>query len=106
MAAQDCVHKHPSGVYRIGETKVSLDSIVYSYLNGDSAESIQEAFPALSTDEIKAAIDFYLANRAEVHEYLKEQEALWEKVKAEIDAKPNPAWERLRKVKREQQGLP
>jgi hypothetical protein len=33
------------GVYRVGDTRVSLDSIVYAFLEGHTAESIQQSFP-------------------------------------------------------------
>lgn len=101
------VHKHPSGVYRVGETRVSLDSIVRNYLDGESPEAIVENLPVLTLDEVSGAIAFYLANRAEVHEYLKEREAHWEKVKAEIDAQPTPpVVQRLRALKAAKQVQP
>lgn len=105
MINKTYVYKHPCGAYRIGATKVSLDSIVYRYLEGESAESIAADFPAVTLEEVFGAIAFYLGNREEVHEYLKEQDARWEKVEAEIDAKPNPAWKRMLKIKHERQEL-
>lgn len=103
MPTNTLVHKHQSGVYRIGETKVSLDSIVYAYLDGASPEEIAERFPALSAEEVQGAIAFYLANRQEVHEYLKQQDAVWEAARRESEATPNPAWDRLRAIKQERQ---
>lgn len=35
------------GAYRIHGTRVSLDSVVYAFLNGEPAESIARAFPVL-----------------------------------------------------------
>lgn len=56
--------------YRVGDTRVSLDSIVYAFLNGESAESIAQSFPVLSLEQVYGAIAYYLANRGEVDAYL------------------------------------
>jgi uncharacterized protein (DUF433 family) len=96
------VHKHPSGVYRVGTTKVSLDSIVYAHLEGESADAIQRDFPALTLEEVQAAIAFYLANRERVHDYLKQQNAVWKAARQEAEARVNPACDGLSKVRQEQ----
>lgn len=57
-------------VYMVAGTRVSLDSIVYGFLAGQSAESIAQAFPALALEQVYGAIAFYLAHRDEVAEYL------------------------------------
>ena len=40
------------GIYRVGDTRVSLDSIVYAFLEGHTAESIQQSFPLLTWSRI------------------------------------------------------
>ena len=40
------VRRDPGGAYKIGETRVSLDSIVYAWLEGSSAECVQEQYLA------------------------------------------------------------
>jgi len=64
------------GAYRIAGTRVSLDSIVYRFREGLSAESIAENFPALTLEQVYGAIAFYLANQAQVNQYLREGERL------------------------------
>lgn len=61
--------------YWIEGTRVSLDSVVYAFLNGESPESIAQNFPLLSLEQVYGAITFYLANRATVDAYLQEAEA-------------------------------
>jgi len=68
--ARDYVQKHEKG-YRIAGTRVSLDSIVYAYLEGLRPESIADDFPALSLEEVYGAIAYYLGHREEVDAYLK-----------------------------------
>jgi len=58
------------GVYRVSSTRVSLDSIVYGFLAGQSAESIAQAFPVLSLEQVYGAIAFYLAHRNDLDLYL------------------------------------
>lgn len=61
--------------YWVGTTRVSLNSVVYSFLEGESPESIVQNFPLLSLEETYGAIAFYLANKACIDNYLKEGEA-------------------------------
>lgn len=61
--------------YWITGTRISLDSVVYSFLNGESPESIAQNFPLLSLEQVYGAITFYLANSELVDAYLEEGEA-------------------------------
>jgi uncharacterized protein (DUF433 family) len=56
--------------YRITGTRVSLDSIVYDYLNGLSPESIADNFATLTLEQVYGAITFYLSHREEVDRHL------------------------------------
>ena len=38
--------------YRVAGTRVSLDSIVYAFLAGQTAESIAQSFPILSLEQV------------------------------------------------------
>src|SRR6266849_3798053 len=60
------------GVYRVGDTRVSLDSLVYLYREGMSAESMVESYPALSLEQVHGALAFYLGNQKEIDRYLAE----------------------------------
>ena len=41
-----------NGVYYIPGTRISLDSVVYAFLQGASAESIREDFEGLSLSDV------------------------------------------------------
>jgi uncharacterized protein (DUF433 family) len=58
------------GAYTITGTRVSLDSVVYAFVAGQSAESIAQAFPVLTLEQVYGAIAFYLGHRDEVDRYL------------------------------------
>ena len=58
------------GGYWVAGTRVSLDSIVYAFVQGQTAESIAQSFPLLSLEQTYGAIAFYLANRSAVDAHL------------------------------------
>jgi uncharacterized protein (DUF433 family) len=68
--------KNAEGVYRIGESRVSLDSLVYLFREGMSAESMVESYPSLSLEQVHGALAFYLPHQREVDTYLAEGERL------------------------------
>jgi len=77
------VTKLENGAYRIADTRVSLDSVVYSYQRGDLPETIARKFPALNLAQIYGAIAFYLSNQTEIDEYLRQGEIEFEKLRRE-----------------------
>ena len=60
------------GAYRVGDTRVSLDSLVYLFREGMSAESMVESYPALTLEQVHGALAFYLGNQKEIDAYLME----------------------------------
>jgi uncharacterized protein (DUF433 family) len=60
------------GVYRVAETRVSLDSLVYLFREGMSAESMVESYPTLTLEQLHGALAFYLGNQKEIDAYLEE----------------------------------
>jgi uncharacterized protein (DUF433 family) len=63
------VEEH-DGVLWLATTRVSLDSVVYAFWNGQTAESIAQSFPTLSLEQVYGAIAFYLGHRDEVDGFL------------------------------------
>jgi uncharacterized protein (DUF433 family) len=89
--------------YWIGETRISLDSIVYGFLNGESPESIAENFPLLSLEEVYGAIAFYLANREVVDAYLKQGEAEFEQLQQSVRQKNPLLYQKLKAAQAQNQ---
>jgi uncharacterized protein (DUF433 family) len=73
------VEQRDGGYYFIG-SRVSLESVVYQFLQGESPEGIVQAYPSLSLLQIYGGITYYLAHRAEVDDYLKRGEARFEEL--------------------------
>ncbi len=63
---------HSDGAYRIADARVSLDSLVYLFREGMSAEIMVESYPELTLDQVHGALAFYLANQKEIDRYLAE----------------------------------
>jgi uncharacterized protein (DUF433 family) len=62
------------GQYLVGGTRVSLDSLVYLFREGMSAESMVDSYPALTLEQVHGALAFYLGNQNEIDAYLAEGE--------------------------------
>jgi uncharacterized protein (DUF433 family) len=89
--------------YRVAGSRVSLDSIVYSFWNGDSPETIVQSFPVLTLEQVYGAIAYYLDHQDEIDEYIKQGEADYE-AKREAARKADPMFyqkmaERRRQMK-------
>jgi uncharacterized protein (DUF433 family) len=95
-AEKTYVHKDEHGVYRIGDTRVMLDSVVAAFHQGHSAETIRQQYPALTLEEVYGSIAYYLAHAAEVDAYLQSQDAVWDQWRARSEAEPSAVLERLR----------
>ncbi len=59
-----------SGVIRVSNTRVTLETIVEEYKRGETPESIAENFSAVSLGHVYAVIAFYLSNTDDVETYL------------------------------------
>jgi uncharacterized protein (DUF433 family) len=60
------------GAYRIGDTRISLDSLVCLFREGMSAESMIESYPALTLEQVHGALAYYLAHQNDIDQYLAE----------------------------------
>jgi uncharacterized protein (DUF433 family) len=74
------------GTIRIANSRVSLDSVVYHYKLGASAEQIAQKFPALDLADVYAAITYYLNHEEAVEEYMRQQEAKGDEIQKKIES--------------------
>ena len=78
------------GVVRVGGTRVTLDTVVEAFHEGDSAEEIVEQYSSLHLSDVYAALAYYLRHRPEVDAYLEERRLQGEAVRAENEARFDP----------------
>lgn len=94
------VEQRPDGFYIAG-TRVSLDSIVYAFLHGETAEAIAQSFPTLALEQVYGAIAFYLANSERIDGYLAGRRADYE-AKREAARRADPMfYEKLAQARRQ-----
>jgi uncharacterized protein (DUF433 family) len=91
--------------YWIAGTRISLDSVVYEFLNGESPESIAQNFPLLSLEQVYGAIAFYLANRELVDAYLKQGQVEFEKLQQSLRDKNPSLYQKLKAAAAQKQSL-
>jgi len=88
------------GGYYIAGTRISLDSIVHAFQDGESPEGILRSFPmAGPLVRIYGAITFYLENKEKVEEYLSVQQQRWDALRRGRPKSDDPLTKRLREAK-------
>ena len=65
------------GNYYVAGTRISLDSIVHAFRQGESPETICRNFELLSLEEVYGAIAYYLANQTGIDSYLSRRSEQW-----------------------------
>lgn len=73
-----------TGRILIGDTRVSLDSVAYHFMDGATAESIAQNFPPLRLADVYGTIAYILENRQQVEDYVREQERLSDLAEAKL----------------------
>lgn len=66
------------GVLYVRDSRVPLESIVWPWREGHSAEEIQDAFATLTLAEVYGAVAYYLEHREDVDRRLAEGVAAFE----------------------------
>ena len=77
-----------SGTIRIADTRVSLDSVVYHYQQGATAEEIALRFPALRLADIHSCLAYYLNHPETVQEHLGRQRQQADELQQRISTDP------------------
>ncbi len=81
------VTRTPEGTLRLSGTRVTLASVVHCFWRGETPETIVQAFPALSLEQVYGATAYYLAHRDEVDRELQTQEAQIGKARSAAQAR-------------------
>jgi uncharacterized protein (DUF433 family) len=85
------LRKESDGTWRVGNTQVLLDLVVYAFNIGRTPEEIVQSYSTLRLEDVYAVITYYLFHRAEVDAYIQQQEIeadiLWQEIKAQPEYK-------------------
>jgi uncharacterized protein (DUF433 family) len=92
---KEYIEKRENG-YWIQETRISLDSVIYAFLNGESPETITQNFPLLSLEQVYGAIAFYLANQEMIDTYLAEGQIEFEQIQKSFQKNNSSLYQKLK----------
>ena len=93
------------GGYWVAGTRVSLDSIVYAFLDCQTAESIAQSFPVLTLEQVYGSITFYLANRPTIDAYLRAEEAAFEAMRQTWRTQDPMFYQKMADARRQRQTI-
>ena len=88
------------GIVRVGHTRVTLDTLVYAFCEGATAEDIVQQYPSLLLEDVYSVIGYYLRRRGDVEAYLRERENVAARVRQENEARFDPQGVRERLLAR------
>lgn len=92
------IEQRDGGFYVAG-TRISLDSVVYSFKEGLSPEAIQEDFPLLKLSQVYGTIAFYLDHEAEIDKYLEESRREFESRGVPLSVANPQLWEKIQRAR-------
>lgn len=78
-----------AGVLRIGDTRVSLDSVIIAFNQGSAPEEIVYDYDSLTLSEVYAAISYYLQNQNKIDSYLLARASQNEQRREAVEAHSN-----------------
>src|SRR5437773_10847138 len=79
------------GVVRVRGTRVRLDTVVYAFNRGASAEEILQQYRSLARSDIYATISYYLQHRSSVDAYLQQRQLEHDRVRKLNESRSDPA---------------
>lgn len=75
------------GMILVGNTRVPLETVIWTFQEGASPEEIVLQYSALSLADVYLVIGYYLNHRAEVDQYLAQAEAHSAAIRRENEAR-------------------
>jgi uncharacterized protein (DUF433 family) len=102
LSAEPPLALDPQGVYRVGGTRVTLDTILIAYDLGSTPEGIVEQYPSLRLADVYSVLGYALDHWEDVKEYLDRREIESAKVRRENETKFPPEGLRAKLLKRRQ----
>ncbi len=88
------------GVILVGQTRVTLDTVVAVFQQGATAEEIVYRYPSLNLADVYATIAFYLKHQSEVEAYLQQRRQQSQEIRAMNQARFDPQGLRDRLIAR------
>ncbi len=74
------------GGWRVRDSRVSLDTVIHEYEDGEDPESIVRNYPTLQLADVYAVIAYYLNHRDAVGDYLRNRQAEAARLRHEMES--------------------
>lgn len=78
------------GAWRVGGTRVTLETLVAAFDRGDSPEEIHEQYPSVALGDVYAVLTYYVRHRGLVQTYLDERASAGAEVQARLGSAVPP----------------
>ena len=78
------------GVMRIGNTRVTLDTVIAAFADGATAEEIVQQYSSLHLADVYSVIGYYLRHTAEVEAYLQQRAVQRDAVRQQNEGRFDP----------------
>lgn len=88
------------GVVRVGNTRVTLDTVIAAFSEGATAEEILQQYPTLDLAGVYQVLGYYLRRPSEVAAYLQQRRAQAEAVRKQNEGRFDPRGVRERLMAR------
>lgn len=84
-------HDHPyveerNGIPYVRGSRVPLESLVWLWRDGQSAEAVRDAYPTLRLAEVYGAVAYYLDHQSEVDAQVAASQAIFESMRSSAAA--------------------
>ncbi len=80
------IRAEDDGTYHVGQTGISLDTVILCYRLGYSPEQVVESYPSLRLSDVYHVFSYYLGHRDEIDSYLQRRSAEAESIRKKIEA--------------------
>ena len=98
------LHRNADGVLRVGNTRVTLDSVATAFQEGLSAEEIAQQYPSLSLADLYEVLGYYLRHQTQLDSELADQRATSQQQRIAYEAQHVPVGIRQRLMARRAAG--
>lgn len=85
-AAVDLPLRTDDGLIRVGNTRVTLQTVISDFHRGASPEEIVHHYPALMLPDVYLVVGYYLQHQDEVDEYIRQQREGSEQARQDYEA--------------------
>jgi uncharacterized protein (DUF433 family) len=78
------------GVLRVGNTRITLETVLAAFADGATAEEIVQQYASLQLADVYSVIGYYLRHTAEVDAYLQQRHQQRETVRQQNEGRFDP----------------